>query len=149
MFEPREEFHRFIKQKGLKVTRQRDLIVDTFFSINAHASVEELYDEIRKREPGIGFATVYRTLKLLKESGLAREWNFGDGHARYEHVTDADEHHDHLICVDCGAIEEFENEDIERLQEQVAAQHGFQLTHHTMELYGRCRKCSRIQRNGR
>ena len=138
---PHEQFRQFIRQRGLKATHQRDVIVDTFFKITSHISVDELYAEIRKREPSIGFATVYRTLKLLKESGLAREWNFGDGHARYEHVRDINEHHDHLICVQCGAIEEFEEDRIEQLQEEVAAQYGFTLTHHTMELYGYCAKC--------
>jgi Fur family transcriptional regulator, ferric uptake regulator len=140
--DPREHFRQFIKTKGLKITQQRDAIVETFFSVDTHASVEELYAEIKKTHPGIGFATVYRTLKLLKESGLAREWNFGDGHARYEHVLDMDEHHDHMICISCGAIQEFENDRIERMQEQVATEHGFTVTHHTMELYGHCRACS-------
>lgn len=144
--DPHEHFRDFIKQKGLKATHQRDVIVDTFFQITSHVSVDELYAEIRKREPSIGFATVYRTLKLLKDSGLAREWNFGDGHARYEHVRDINEHHDHLICVQCGAIEEFEEDRIEELQEKVAKQHGFTLTHHSMELYGYCRTCQQARK---
>ncbi len=140
--DPREHFRDFIRQKGLKNTQQRDLIVEVFFEVDRHSSVEELYNEIKKRHANIGFATVYRTLKLLKEAGLAREWNFGDGHARYEHVRDMDEHHDHMICIGCGNIEEFENDRIERMQEQVAREHGFTVTHHNMELYGYCRRCS-------
>jgi Fur family transcriptional regulator, ferric uptake regulator len=140
--DPREQFREFIKSRGLKSTQQRDSIVEVFFQIDKHASVDELYAEIRKKHPGIGFATVYRTLKLLKESGLAREWNFGEGHARYEHVTDVNEHHDHMICVDCGAIEEFENERLERLQEQIAKERKFTVTHHNMELYGYCEACT-------
>lgn len=145
--DPREYFRQFIKTKGLKATRQRDLIVEAFFDVHTHASVDELYAVIKKRHPTIGFATVYRTLKLLKESGLAREWNFGDRHARYEHVIDTEEHHDHMICTRCGRIEEFENDRIERLQEQVAREHGFTVTHHNMELYGICRHCGRADRN--
>lgn len=142
MMDPREHFRRYIKQKGLKSTHQRDVIIDAFFGMKHHLSVDDLYAEIRKREPAIGYATVYRTLKLLKECGLAREWNFGDGHARYEHVTDLDEHHDHMICLTCGAIDEFENDRIERLQDQVAREHGFTVVRHNMELYGYCRKCA-------
>jgi Fur family ferric uptake transcriptional regulator len=142
MEDPREQFRRFIKSKGLKSTQQRDIIVEAFFDINYHTSVDDLYAEIKKRDQSIGYATVYRTLKLLKESGLAREWNFGDGHARYEHVTDVNEHHDHMICTECGKIEEFENDRIEKLQEQVAREHGFTVTRHNMELYGLCRQCS-------
>ena len=140
--DPREQFRSFIKSKGLKATHQRDVIVDAFFQIDFHTSVDDLYSEIRKRDKSIGYATVYRTLKLLKESGLAREWNFGEGHARYEHVADASEHHDHMICLQCGNIEEFENERIERLQDQVAKDHGFTVTRHNLELYGTCRKCA-------
>lgn len=147
--DPREHFLHYIKQKGLKTTQQRNVIVDTFFTLKSHLSVDELYSEIRKRDQSIGYATVYRTLKLLKECGLAREWNFGDGHARYEHVTDLDEHHDHMICLGCGAIEEFENDRIEKLQDQVAREHGFTVTRHNMELYGYCRKCNAKQPNVR
>jgi Fur family ferric uptake transcriptional regulator len=140
--DPIEHFRTFIKSKGLKATHQRDTIVEAFFAIDSHSSVDDLYGEIKKIDRSIGYATVYRTLKLLKESGLAREWNFGDGHARYEHVNDVDEHHDHMICLSCGAIEEFENSRIERLQEQVASEHGFTVTRHNMELYGYCKKCA-------
>ncbi len=140
--DPREHFRQFIKSKGLKATHQRDTIVEAFFDIHAHTSVDDLYAEIKRRDDSIGYATVYRTLKLLKECGLAREWNFGDGHARYEHVHDVNEHHDHLICLECGTIEEFENGRIEKLQDQVAREHGFTVVRHNMELYGYCRKCN-------
>lgn len=147
--DPREHFRTFIKSKGLKSTHQRDVIVDTFFDINSHASVDDLYNAIKKRDSNIGYATVYRTLKLLKESGLAREWNFGDGHARYEHVNDLSEHHDHMVCLSCGHIEEFENDRIEKLQDQVAREHGFTVVRHNMELYGYCRKCNAAKAGAR
>ena len=92
------------------------------------------------KEPRIGYATVYRTLKLLKECGLAYERHFGDGVSRYEVAWD-DEHHDHLICIDCGKIVEFEDEGIEKLQHDVAAKHGFTLVRHRLELYGMCPDC--------
>ncbi|MCA9773287.1 MAG: transcriptional repressor [Myxococcales bacterium] len=127
---------------GLKSTRQREVIFETFRRMRGHVSVEQLYDAVRERHPEIGHATVYRTLKLLTKCGLAEEHHFGDGFARYEPGELADhEHHDHLICTQCGQIVEFENHEIERLQAQVAASHGFTVTSHKMELYGICANC--------
>ncbi len=134
------EFARFIEEKGLKSTTQRDEIVNAFFNLKEHVSIEELHHKVQKKNPKIGYTTVYRTLKLLTESGLAHERQFGDGQARYEPVT-TEEHHDHLICLKCGAIMEFENKKIEKLQEDVAKQHGFEVKNHKLELYGYCKKC--------
>ena len=133
-------FQDFISHKGLKSTRQRDIILDAFLSSDRHMSIEELYLKLRSKHPNIGYATVYRTLKLFAESGIARETQFGDGQTRYEHVAEG-EHHDHLVCTRCGNIVEFENETIEKLQEEVAATHGFLIERHKLELYGRCQKC--------
>jgi len=134
------EFARFIEEKGLKSTTQRDEIVNAFFNLKEHVSIEELHHKVQKKNPKIGYTTVYRTLKLLTESGLAHERQFGDGQARYEPVT-TEEHHDHLICLKCGAIMEFENKKIEKLQDDVAKQHGFEVKNHKLELYGYCKKC--------
>ena len=87
-------------------------------------------------------ATIYRTMKLLSESGLAHARNFGDGQTRYEPAFGR-EHHDHLICTRCGAIIEFENDRIEQLQDVVAKKHGFRVTSHKMELYGLCKGCQK------
>jgi Fur family transcriptional regulator, ferric uptake regulator len=133
-------FHDFIAARGLKSTRQRDVILDCFLSSDRHISIEELYMKLRAKHPGIGYATVYRTLKLFAESGIARETHFGDGQTRYEHVLEG-EHHDHLVCTRCHSIVEFENETIEQLQAEVAAQHGFLIEKHKLELYGICSKC--------
>lgn len=133
-------FRDYIAQKGLKSTRQRDIILDAFLSSDRHMSIEELYLKLRGKHPNIGYATVYRTLKLFAESGIAREMQFGDGQTRYEHATEG-EHHDHLVCTRCGAIIEFENETIERLQAEVADSHGFLIRTHKLELYGLCAKC--------
>lgn len=133
-------FHEFIAAKGLKSTRQRDVILDAFLAADRHLSIEEFYLKLRARHPGIGYATVYRTLKLFAESGIAREIRFGDGQTRYEPVA-AGEHHDHLVCTGCGAIIEFENETIEQLQEEVARSHGFLIHYHRLELYGLCPAC--------
>ncbi len=137
-----ERFTAFVATKGLKWTRQRAAICEQFFSQHRqHVDVETLLAEVRDQEPGVGHATVYRTLKLLKEAGLVCEREFGDGRRRYE-PEEAAHHHDHLICTGCGAIEEFQHATIERLQEEVARQHGFQIETHKMELYGRCRRCA-------
>ena len=129
-------------KKGLRSTDQRRLIVETFFKSANHVSIEELLAQVRSQDPKIGYATVYRTLKLLTECGVANERRFGDGVARYE-LADDTSHHDHLICVDCGAIVEFEEPRIETLQEAVAVAHGYDLRSHKHELYGVCGDCQR------
>ena len=132
----RELLRQKITEKGLRLTQQRMLISEVFFEeVRDHANIDELYQKVRKRHSGIGYATVYRTLKLLTECGLATSMQSMDGTRRFEPTSD---HHDHLTCTECGKIVEFENEEIERLQEEVAAKFGFSLTSHTMDLYGVC-----------
>ncbi|MDX2008978.1 MAG: transcriptional repressor [Myxococcaceae bacterium] len=131
-----------MSEKGLKSTRQRNLILDTFFQLDGHFSVEQLWGKVRELDPRVSVATVYRTMKLLAESGLAHAQNFGDGQTRYEPAIGR-EHHDHLICTRCGTIVEFENDRIEAMQEAVARKHGFRVTSHKMELYGLCRACQK------
>ena len=137
-----ELFNDFITKKNLRMTPQRALILDICLKKQGHISAEELYDLVKKRDPSIGQATVYRMLKLLSESGIARAVEFGDGVARYEsHI--GREHHDHLICTECNKEVEVVDEDIEKLQERLARKHGFKLTGHKMYLYGICRQCQR------
>ena len=136
--DPIEVLNRYIVEKGLKQTRQRNLIVDTFFAAGGHLNVEELLTRVREQDSRISAATVYRTMKLLTECGLAQPRHFGDGQTRYETAGD---HHDHVICTSCSLIVEFENEEIEELQMAVAKKHGFQVSHHKMELYGLCSRC--------
>jgi Fur family transcriptional regulator, ferric uptake regulator len=135
-------FEDFIAEKGLKSTRQRDIILEAFLASDRHLSIEELYLQLRDAHPTIGYATVYRTLKLFAESGIAREFQFGDGQTRYEHVAEG-EHHDHLVCVRCGAISEFTNDAVEAIQDEIAASHGFAIQYHKMELYGLCAACQK------
>lgn len=137
----RQIFLNFAAAKGLKSTRQREIILDCFLATNEHLSTEELYLKLKELNSGIGFATVYRTLKLFAESGIAREIHFGDGQTRYEHLH-AGEHHDHLVCTRCGSIVEFEEETIENLQKAVARKHGFTILNHKLELYGVCALCA-------
>ncbi len=137
-------FKEHLRGQGLKSTAQRDTIAKVFFNTQRHISVEELYQEVKRRNPHIGYATVYRTMKLLTECGVAAERHFRDGEARYESAQKR--HHDHLICEACGKIEEFEEPRIEALQEDVAKRLGFRFTGHKMELYGLCRDCQRSRR---
>jgi Fur family transcriptional regulator, ferric uptake regulator len=137
---PTEHLYDYLAVKGLKSTIQRDKILKVFVNAGQHLSAEELYHRVKRVHPGIGYATVYRTLKLLAEAGLAQERRFEDGFTRYEH-TDADAHHDHLICTGCGAIIEFENQRIEQLQQDVAKKNRFIVHTHKLELYGLCSDC--------
>lgn len=140
-------FKDHLRQQGLKSTAQRDDIAKVFFAANRHISVEELYNEVKRVNPRIGYATVYRTMKLLTECGLALERHFRDGEARYE--SSEGQHHDHLICESCGKIVEFEEPQIEHLQAEVARRLGFELSGHKMELYGRCADCRKKRRTPR
>lgn len=134
------QFQQHLIRSGLKATRQRQLIARAFFATNTHISAEALYRRVSGRDPRIGLVTVYRTLKLLKEAGLAHERQFGEGRALFEHAS-SERHHDHMICTDCGKITEFANCKIEALQEQVARRFAFTLQYHKLELYGLCRDC--------
>ncbi len=139
-----ESLLRYMAEHGLKNTRQRNLIIDTFFELGGHLSVEEVWSKVRSQDAKVSVATVYRTMKLLSECGLAHTRNFGDGQTRYESAAGR-EHHDHLICTQCGTIVEFENDRIEAMQEAVARKHGFKVSSHKMELYGLCANCRPTQ----
>ena len=137
-----EVFSLYLKEKDLKLTAQRELILETFLSSRGHISAEELFQKAREKQPHVGFATVYRTLKHLSQCGLARELDFGDGRVQYESEFNR-QHHDHMICTSCGTYIEFLNPQIEELQEQVSRKHGFKITSHRMQLYGLCQKCQK------
>jgi Fur family ferric uptake transcriptional regulator len=145
----RQRLDDYMTKKNLRSTAQRRLIVDTFFEGHPHVTIEDLLSEVRGHDKGIGYATVYRTLKLLAESGVASERRFGDGLSRYELADDDDDHHDHLICVACGTITEFEEPRIEKLQDGVAQRYGFLVTSHRHELYGTCAACQKREARGR
>jgi len=129
---------RYLEDHNLKQTRQREVILDTFLELGGHVTSEQLYQQVREHSPNIGYTTVYRTLKLFAEAGLAQERNFDDGVTRYEVEH---EHHDHLVCLSCGRIIEFECDEIETAQAEVAKEHDFQLLRHRHELYGNCSRC--------
>ena len=134
-------------KRGLRSTDQRRLIVETFFQSPNHVSIEELLAEVRGQDPKVGYATVYRSLKLLTECGVAFERRFGDGLTRYE-LADENSHHDHLICLECGEITEFEEPRIEALEEEISQKHGFLLRSHKHEMYGVCAACQKKSARG-
>jgi len=135
-----EQFRTFISNGKLKATRQREEIFNIFLHSSGHKNLAQIYAQVVKVHPKIGYTTVYRTLKLLARLGLAEERQFADGETRYEPVARGG-HHDHLICLGCGKIIEFEDGTIETLQDRVAERYRFKIFHHRMELYGRCAEC--------
>lgn len=148
MTEEKEIFQRHIQKAGLKKTAQRDLILDVFLRTEEHLSSEDLYNLVKKEDQTIGQTTVYRTLKLLTEAGLAREVRFGDGRTHYEHNY-KHQHHDHMICIECGKIIEFFSAELEAIQDDMAEKHGFETTSHSLRMWGYCSDCSQARREGK
>ena len=135
-----EIFEAHIRHKNLKYTEQRTQILKTFLETERHLTAEELYVLVKKKFPSIGYATICRTVKLLCECGLCSELKVEDGVTRYEHLY-GHEHHDHLICINCGSFIEVVSPEIERLQEKLVEENDFVLKRHRLELYGICKKC--------
>jgi|SRR5438876_1932888 len=148
MTEEQEVFLKHIQKKGLKRTSQRDLILDVFLRTEGHVSGDDLYRLVRTEDPTVGQTTVYRTLRLLTDAGLAREVRFGDGRAHYEHNY-KHQHHDHMICSECGKIIEFYSPELEAIQDAMAAKHKFELTSHLLRMIGICAECRREERTRR
>jgi len=140
MTEEKEIFHRHIQRAGLKRTAQRDLILDVFLRTEEHMSSEDLYNLVKQEDPGVGHTTVYRTLKLLAEAGLAREVRFGDGRTRYEHNY-KHQHHEHMICTVCSATIEFYSAELEAIQDAIAAKYNFEPVQHSLRIFGICENC--------
>ena len=139
----KEEFEvleNFIRSKNLRRSDQRQQILDVFLKTERHLTAEDLYNIVKKKNPSIGYATIYRSLKLFSEAGLCRELQVDDGTTRYEHLYNH-KHHDHLICTKCGKFVEIESPEIEALQDQLAKKNGFELIKHRLELYGLCSAC--------
>ena len=130
----------FLKEKRLHGSKIRDLVVDTFLEADEHLGLEAILERSRRKDPGVSFTTVYRTMKLMEEAGLVHARDFGSGSAIYE-LAHGREHHDHLVCERCGLVVEFVNDKIEELQERVASKHGFLLRRHRHELFGLCERC--------
>ena len=129
------DFKDVLKKEGLKVAPQRIAVLEEIIKDKGHRESEDIYMAIKSRKTHVSRATVYRTLDILVQNGFARKLNLGDGRARYETKIDSP-HHDHIICNECGKIIEFVNDEIEKLQEKVAAKLGYKLVDHRLELYG-------------
>ena len=136
----REKFNQYIAGQGLRHTEQREHILDVVLATETHLSAQELYDLVREKYKGIGYATVSRTLKLLAESGVCRAVDFADGRQRYEHKF-GHEHHDHLICVECGRLEEIFSDELEELQAKLVEKYGYIQKSHKLDIFGVCPEC--------
>lgn len=136
-----DELKKIVKQKGLKYTEQREIVLKILLHAHEHLTAEEIYNQIKIKEPesNIGIATVYRALGFLEEVNLITSIVFGNDGKKYE--SNAKEHHDHLICTSCGKIVEFVDEEIEKRQDKIASKNKFKITSHSMQLYGLCSNC--------
>lgn len=138
--EAEDILHRHLKRVGLKQTAQRDNILRTFLETREHLSTDELHRLVKKKDARIGYTTVYRTLKLLADCGLASEVAFHDGIARYEHQYNRRGHH-HMVCTECGSSVEFFSPEVERLEKEIGRRHRYLTTRHTFQIYGVCEAC--------
>jgi Fur family transcriptional regulator, ferric uptake regulator len=146
--EAKEILHSHLKRVGLKHTGQRDTILKTFLEVRDHLSTDELHRLVKKKDPKIGFTTVYRTLKLFTECGLASELAFHDGVARYEHQYNRRTHH-HMVCTQCGGSVEFFSPEIEKIEQEIGRKHHYTTTRHTFQVYGLCEDCAQNPKKGR
>jgi Fur family transcriptional regulator, ferric uptake regulator len=134
-------FRRYLRQQGLPVTQQREVVADVVFNSREHLSVEEIEAKLKERGERIGKATIYRTMEILVRSGLVEDHDFGDGFKRYESLFGQPPGHQHLVCTHCRKVTEFRAPQVSRLQDEIAAQHGFMPTRHRLEIYGLCADC--------
>jgi len=137
-----EAFRRHLRERGVPVTQQRQAVAATVFFADRHVSVGDIERALRERGDRVGKATVYRTLELLQSAGLIQEHDFGEGFKRYEPL-EARGYHEHLICLRCGRVEEFASERFDRMNVEIAEEHGFRHEHHRWEIYGVCPECQR------
>ena len=138
--EAQEILRRHLKSVGLKQTAQRDTILRTFLETHDHLSTDELHRLVQRQDSGIGYTTVYRTLKLLAECGLASEVAFHDGIARYEHQYNRRSHH-HMVCTECGSSVEFFSQEVDKLEQEIGHKYRYFTTRHTFQIYGVCEDC--------
>jgi Fur family ferric uptake transcriptional regulator len=139
-----EIFYTHLKKVGLKHTDQRDTILRTFLETRDHLSTDELHRLVKKKDPKIGFTTVYRTLKLLADCGLASEVVFHDGVARFEHQYNRRSHH-HMVCTECGGSVEFFSPEVGQLAQEIGRKHHYSTARHTFQIYGLCEECRKKQ----
>jgi len=148
MLKEKEIFINFLRKKGLKLTEQREEILRTFLKTEEHLSIEDLYGVIKKKKLGIGQATVFRTLRLLTEAGMAKEVYLGDKKVRFEHEY-GHQHHDHLVCQVCSKLIETVDSEIERLQDALCKKFQFTPTSHRLQIFGTCKQCKKGGKRGK
>ena len=134
-----DKLESYLKAQDLKQTKQRKVIIEHFLNLDTHVDADNLHSAIRDSGHNIGLATIYRTLNLLMEAGLIEQQSFADGRAVFE-VDRPGTHHDHLVCLDCGHVIEFENDQVEKIQQDIAEKYGFELRSHRHDLFGSCLK---------
>ena len=141
-----QNFKQLLRSNNLKQTKQRELILETIYNNNGHFTPEDIYNLIKESSPDIklGIATIYRTLTLLEEAGIVSSISFGAQGKKYEFGLK--EHHDHLVCTQCGKIEEFMDDFIEKRQELIAKQHNLKMTGHIMKIVGICETCQKKEK---
>ncbi len=142
----KEKCEKVLREKGMKVTRQRVLVLGILYACpEKHFTAEEIYDLVRTEYPEIGLATVYRTIQALVELHLVDKLNLGDGFARYEigkeNGNGSGHHHHHLICMNCGNILSFQDDLLEELEKKILDKTGFYVLDHEVKLYGYCKEC--------
>jgi Fur family ferric uptake transcriptional regulator len=137
-------FRRYLREQGLPVTPQREAVADAIFTSSGHLSVEDIEGLLRRTGERIGKATIYRTVEILVRSGLVEEHDFGEGFKRYEHLFGSAPVHEHLICINCHQVVEFQSPEMLRVQEETARRHGFLPTRHRLEIYGLCPNCQSL-----
>lgn len=140
-----QTFQEYLSRQGLNLTRQREEILRCLMESDRHLGVEEVYDRVKRKDPTIGRATVFRTVRLLQECGLVAEVGSTNGRSKFELKADRP-HHDHMICVECGRIVEFQSPMMERFQDEAIRRHGFVALWHRHEIFGRCRDCQERKR---
>lgn len=138
-----KDFNKILKEKGYKFTSQRQYVFEVVTENNGkHLNSQEIYDLVRHKYPEIGVATVYRTLALLEEMGVIYGVDFEDGFRRYEIVKDDEQHrHHHLICLECGTIEEVEEDLLGSIEDAIYIKNNFKVINHRVKFYGYCEKC--------
>jgi len=140
-------FKQYLKEKGMLYSHQREQILDVFLAIEKHPTIGDLYELVKKKNPKVGLATVYRAMSVICDAGLAREVDFGDDLRRFEHKY-RHQHHDHLVCLKCGRIIEVISPEIEELQKDLAKKHDFAPIKHKMQIFGTCSKCKHNETQG-
>lgn len=134
-------FSRYLRDQGLPVTQQREAVAEVLFASDEHLSVDDIERALRGRGERIGKATIYRTLDLLVRSRLVEEHDFGEGFKRYEHRLSSHPVHEHMICVECGTVTEFESNELYRIENRVKEEYHFQPVRRNLEIYGLCKAC--------